>query len=69
MKFTTDVWFAAFLIHKGNKVANYDVLERGKVRCYFDLTDKEWQKFKLEFHNSELSSFKTTIDKLKDLGY
>lgn len=68
-KSSSDVWFCAFLVKKGNKIEEYDVIDKGKVRCKFNLTDDQWKTFKLEFNNSELSEFKSLIDKLKDMAY
>ncbi len=69
MKQSSDVWFCAFLIKSGHKVKEYDVVDKGRVRCKFELNDEQWKKYKLEFNNSELSEFKTIIDKLKDLAF
>ena len=69
MKSSQDVWFIAFLQNKGIKISRYDVISKGKVRCYFDLTDEEWQNYKLEFNNSEISIYKGLIEKIKDLCY
>lgn len=69
MKNTTDIWFAAFLMIKGEKIADYKVISRGKVSCSFQLTDEQWQKYKLEFNNSDYIKFKSFTDQIKDLGY
>lgn len=69
LKVSSDVWFCAFLIKKGLKIKEYDVIDKGRVRCKFDVSEDEWKKYKLEFNNSELSEFKTIIDKLKDLAF
>lgn len=69
MKSTQDVWFCAFLIKNKYEIEKYDVIGRGKIKAYFNITDNEWQKMKLEFSKSELSEFKNIIDKLKDLAY
>lgn len=69
MKSSQDVWFIAFLQNKGIKISRYDIISKGKVRCYFDLTDEEWQNYKLEFNNSEISIYKGLIEKIKDLCY
>lgn len=69
MKSSQDVWFIAFLQNKGIKISRYDIISKGKVRCYFDLTDEEWQNYKLEFNNSEISVYKGLIEKIKDLCY
>lgn len=69
MKQSTDVWFCAYLINKGLVIKEYSVIARGKISCRFDISDNDWQKYKLEFHNSEISKFKSIIDKLKDLAY
>lgn len=69
MKSSTDLFFCAFLMHKGHKIEKYDVISRGKVCCYFKLSEDEWQKLKLDFNNSELSELKMNIEKIRDLGY
>lgn len=68
-KSTTDIWFAAFLMIKGEKLVNYTVISRGKVSCMFALSDEQWQKYKIEFNNSEFIKFKTTVEQVKDLGF
>jgi hypothetical protein len=69
LKNSSDVWFIAFLMHKSLAIVKYDVMERGRVRCYFALSDKEWQDYKLEFNNSEIIRYKAMIEQIKDLGY
>ena len=69
LKISSDVWFCAFLLKKGLKIKEYDVIDKGRVRCKFDITDSEWKSLKLEFNSSELSEYKTIIDKLKDLAF
>jgi len=69
LKNSSDVWFVAFLLHKNCSIIKYDIMERGRVRCYFALNDKEWQDYKLEFNNSEIIKYKATIERIKDLGY
>jgi len=69
MKSGTDLWFSAFLMSKDIKIAKYEVISRGKGRYFFDITDDEWTKYKLEFNNSDLIKYKTLIEQLKDLLY
>lgn len=69
MKSSQDVWFISFLKLKGYEIHHYDVISRGKVKCYFDIPDEEWKNLKLEFNKSEISKYKTIIDGLKDLAY
>jgi hypothetical protein len=69
LKNSSDVWFVAFLMHKNFSIVKYDVMNRGRVRCYFSLTDKEWQDYKLEFNDSEIIKYKATIDRIKDLAF
>lgn len=69
MKYTTDVWFASFLLSKQIKLERYEVVDRNKVRCFFNLTDDDWKKLKVEFNNSEIIKFKGYIDQIKDLLY
>lgn len=69
MKNSTDVWYIAFLISKGFEIKNYQIVNKGKVNCYFEIDDEAWKKIKLEFHSSEISKFKAIIEKIKDLAY
>jgi hypothetical protein len=69
MKSSSDVWFIAFLIKNKYEIAKYDIIARGKLKAYFNISDADWQKMKLEFSKSELSEYKALIDKLKDLCY
>lgn len=68
-KASSDVWFIAFLMHSDVLIKKYDVFERGKVRCYFELNDEEWQDYKLKFNNSDLIKFKALIQQVKDLSF
>ena len=69
LKMSSDVWFIAYLMHNNIPIKTYDVFERGKVRCYFDLSDDQWQKHKLDFNNSDLIKFKSLIQQIKDLSF
>lgn len=69
MKNSTDIWFCAFLKVKGIKLESYEVISRGKVRCEYDLTDKEWQALRLEYNNSSLSAFRNAVESIKDLAF
>jgi len=68
-KSSTDVWFISFLKIKGHSIANYDVIGRGKVKCYFDIDDEKWKNLKLEFNKSEISLYKSTIESIKDMAF
>lgn len=69
MKNTTDVWFAAFLMKQGIKMEKYEVISRGKVCCFFNVSDEKWNQLKLDFNNSDISEYKALIGKVRDLGY
>lgn len=70
LKDTTDIWFTAYLMYRGLKISKYEKLtSRGKVRCFFEVTEEDWQKYKLEFNNSEFVKFKGLIEQIKDLGF
>lgn len=69
LKVSSDVWFVAFLMHNNVQIRTYEVFERGKVRCYFDLSDEQWQKYKLDFNESDLVKFKSLIQQIKDLSF
>ncbi len=64
---TTDIWFTAFLMYKGLKIAKYEKIGHKKGKYYFDLTSDEWNNLKLEFNNSELIKFKGLVEQVKDL--
>lgn len=67
MKSSTDLWYSAFLMMKNFKVEKYEVISRGKGRYFFNISDDDWIKYKLEFNNSDLIKYKTFIEQLKDL--
>lgn len=69
MKESTDIWFIAFLVHKGHQISSYSVIGKGKVRCSFNIDDESWKTLKLEFNNSEISKYKQIIESIKDLAY
>lgn len=68
-KGSTDIWFSSFLTLKGYKVCHFDVIARGKVNYYFELTEEEWKQLKLEFNDSEYSKFKQIQESLKDMAF
>jgi hypothetical protein len=69
MKSSQDVWFISFLKIKGHQMTKYEVIGRGKVKCYFDISDDDWKDLKLEFNKSEISLYKSTIEAIKDLAF
>ena len=69
LKYTSDIWFASFLMLRGYKINNYIVIGKGRVKCGFALSDAEWQTLKLEFNNSELIRYKALHEQIKDLAY
>ena len=69
MKNSTDIWFCAFLLLKEKKIEKFDVISRGKVRCYFMLSDDEWKNLKLEFNHSDHIKFKSLVEQIKDLSF
>lgn len=66
---TTDIWFTAYLMHRGYKIAKYDVIGKGKARCHFEISEEDWNQLKLDFNNSDLIKFKGLIEQVKDLAY
>lgn len=66
---TTDLFFASYLKLKGYKLTNYKVVSRGKGRYFFEITDEEYKKEKLEYSNSDISKIKQISESLKDLLY
>lgn len=66
---STDIWFCSFLLYKGFSIIKFDKVNRGRVKCYFDLSTEQWHELKLEFNNSEFIKFKAFTEQIKDLGY
>lgn len=69
LKESTDVWFCAFLMKQNIPILKYDIIARGKVKCYFQLSEEQWRSLKLTFNNSEIIKYKALIEQLKDLSY
>ena len=55
---TTDIWFVSFLRMNGYNIHSFDVLPKSKGRFYFEMTEEEWKKMKLEFNRSTVSDIK-----------
>jgi hypothetical protein len=69
MKKTTDVWFASFIKLNGFKVVDFEIIEKGKGRFIFDLTEEQWKELRIKFSNSDISKIKQIMGELKDLLY
>lgn len=69
LKSSSDIWFCSFLMLKDIKIEKFEVISRGKGKYFFNLSEEEWMKYKLEFNNSELVKYKTLVEQLKDLLY
>ena len=64
---TTDIWFVSFLRMNGYNIHSFDVLPKSKSRFYFEMTEEEWKKMKLEFNRSTVSDIKMQLIALKDM--
>lgn len=69
MKTTTDLFFAAFLIHCGHKVASFESIGQKKLKYSFEIDDENFKRLRLEFMASQASKIKQIIEELKDLAY
>lgn len=69
MKQTTDIWFAGFLKFKGYKLFDFKVVAKGKGIYYFEISEDNYKKEKIEFINSEISKIKQVMEEIKDLLY
>lgn len=67
MKESTDIWFCSYLKMKGHHIKDYTVISSNKGRFFFDMTEAEWKKMKLEFDSSEIGRMKLEQIALKDL--
>ena len=66
-KYTTDLFFAAFLKLKGYELGDFQVIGRGKGKYKFNISDEDMKKLKLEFSQSDISKIKQIIETLKDM--
>jgi len=66
---STDIWFCSYLMYKGHQITKFEKHGRGKVKCYFTLSEDSWNKLKLEFNNSEFIKFKGFTEQIKDLAF
>jgi hypothetical protein len=69
MKWSSDIWFCAFLVHNGLEVKDFQLIAKGKARYGFDISDEDWKLLKLEFSKAEIAKYKAIFEKLKDLLY
>lgn len=67
MKSTKDIWFTAYLMHKGHPIKQVEKIAYAKGKFFFDVTDEQWMELKLEFNNTEIIKFKGLIERVKDL--
>ena len=66
---TSDIWFASYLLFRGYKLSNFEIVKRGKGTYIFDMDEVQWKALKLEFSTSETNSIKAQHISLKDLLY
>lgn len=69
IKYTTDLWFAAFLICRGYAVGTFEKTGPRRGSFGFALDEAQWKSLKLLFIDSEASQLKHAQEKLKDLLY
>lgn len=69
LRSSTDVWFIAFLIKNEYEIDRYDVIDRGRIKCFFAIPEEEWKTLKLQFSTSDIAEYKNIIEKIKDLAY
>jgi hypothetical protein len=69
MKETTDIWFASFLMLKGYKVQDFEVINKGRGRYSFDIDESSWKEIKLQFSSSDIAKIKMNQLALKDMVF
>jgi hypothetical protein len=69
MKETTDIWFASFLMLKGYKVQDFEVINKGRGRYSFDIDESSWKEIKLQFSFSDIAKIKMNQLALKDMVF
>jgi hypothetical protein len=66
---TCDIWFAAYLKFNGYVIKDFEIIQRGKAKFIFDMSQEDYKKMKLDFIKSDLSKLKQIIEEVKDLAY
>lgn len=69
MKYTTDLWFASYLISRGCPVVGFKLVGARRGSYGFAIDGDQWQQLKLEFMQSDVSKIKQIQQELKDLLY
>ena len=66
MNYTTDIWFAGFLMRNGYTI-KLVTKEGKKARLGFAMNDAEWQIQKLAWSESVDMTIKYTHERIKDI--
>lgn len=68
MNYTTDIWFAGFLVRSGFPIKSIDNKQK-RAGLGFELSNEEWQKQKLLWSESVDMTIKYTHEKIKDIVF
>jgi hypothetical protein len=66
MNYTTDIWFAGYLMRSGFQIKHVDKSDK-KAKLGFAIDAAEWQVQKLAWMESVDMSIKYTHEKIKDI--
>jgi len=68
-KDTKNIKFVAYLRFKNIQISKIERIARGKARYWFDLSEEEWLKLKLQFDNSPEFKYAQCLDAVVDLAH
>jgi len=66
---TTDIWFMAYLQSRGYDLLDFEVLNPGKSIFQVKISEEDWKKYKMEFHQHEVNTIRRFVEGLKDLSF
>lgn len=69
LKECDNIYVVAFLSDRGVDFKDYGIKRKNLVVCYYELSDEEWRRWKLEYSKSEFSKVEQAVKKVMSLGY
>ena len=67
MKFTTDLWFAVFLIISNVKLNSFENIDARRGRFFFEISDNDWRDMKVKYLRSQVKLIREKMEELKSL--
>lgn len=66
---TSDIWFMGYLQNEGYALEDYEVQHPGKSIFHVRISEEDWKKYKLEFHQHKVNKVRRNVESLKDLSF